>query len=56
MTDTPPDSQPDSTDTVSPPKETPTGVLLPKGVVQGITDIGNGDTATRDDIESVLKF
>lgn len=44
------------TGTDSPDDQTPHGILLPKGVINGIDDVKNGDTATTEDIEDVLKF
>lgn len=31
-------------------------ILVPRGVVSGIEDVADGDTADRCDIENVLKF
>lgn len=56
MTAPEPNTDENTTDTETPPIQTEHGVLLPKGVVSGITDIKNGDTATNEEIEETLKF
>ena len=55
MTDSPTEDECDCSETTT-ANGSDDAVLVPHGVMRGIADIVNGDTADTTDIENVLKF